>query len=75
MATDSISLTHGDLTGITYCGTRSFSIKSVTPDIPVYTEFLFIESPTGFIVAQTSDLNHVGFYTVEVENTLDEFPT
>ena len=45
--TDSISLLHGDMLGYTYCGSRLFSIVSVTPASPVYTDFLSIDTSSG----------------------------
>ena len=38
--TDSISLLLGDQTGLTFCGTRTLSLVSVTPNTPNYTNFL-----------------------------------
>ena len=45
--TDSISFLHGDKQGLTYCGSRSFSIVRVTPALPVYTNFLTIVTASG----------------------------
>ena len=38
--TDTVSENHGDGMGLTYCGSRVFSIVSVTPSSPAYAGFL-----------------------------------
>ena len=44
--TDSISLAHGDNTGLTFCGPRTLSLVSVSPSTPAYSNFLTFD-PTG----------------------------
>ena len=66
MGTDTISLTLGDQTGLTYCGERTFSIQGVSPATPAHSGFLTLDATTGSIVAQTNDPSHVGTYTVTV---------
>ena len=44
--TDTISLAHGDTTGLTFCGPRTLSLVSVSPSTPAYSNFLTFD-PTG----------------------------
>ena len=72
--TDTVSELLGDRGGLTYCGSRFFTILSVSPSTPVYTEFLTIDTSSGQIIAQTSDQSHVGTYTITIENCLVDWP-
>ena len=44
---DSASRTNGDLSGVTFCGTRTLTIQSVSPSTPAYSNFLTLTSPSG----------------------------
>ena len=73
---DSVSKLNGDLTGETFCGAKSMTIKSVSPSTPVYSGFLsFDTSSTPTLTAVTNDPSHQGVYTVTVEIVLDDYPT
>lgn len=72
---DSIAKLYGDLSGETYCGPKSFTITSVVPATPVYTEFLnFDTTSTPQFTAMSTDPSHQGTYTVNLEIAMDEFP-
>ena len=45
--TDSVSLALGDQTGLTFCGTRTLSLVSVTPNTPNYTNFLTFDGTSA----------------------------
>ena len=73
---DSVSKLNGDLSGETFCGSRSMTIKSVSPSTPAYSGFLsFDTSSTPTLTAATNDSSHQGVYTVTVEIVLDNYPT
>ena len=73
---DSVSKLNGDLTGETFCGAKSMTIKSVSPSAPVYSGFLsFDTSSTPTLTAITNDPSHQGVYTVTIEIVLDDYPT
>ena len=44
---DSISEAHGDLSGLTFCGSRTLSLDSVTPNTPNYTNFLTFDGTSA----------------------------
>ena len=44
---DSVSKAHGDLTGLNFCGARTLSLVSVTPNTPNYTNFLTFDGTTA----------------------------
>ena len=73
---DSVSKLNGDLSGETFCGSRSMTIKSVSPSSPAYNAFLsFDSSSTPTLTAVTNDSSYQGVYTVTVEIVLDNYPT
>jgi len=73
---DSVSKVNGDLSGETFCGAKSMTIKSVSPSAPVHSGFLsFDTSSTPTLTAVTNDPSHQGVYTVTIEIVLDDYPT
>ena len=44
---DSVSVMHGDNTGLTFCGSRTLSLVSVTPNTPNYTNFLAFDGTSA----------------------------
>ena len=73
--TDSIASLYGDLSGETYCGTKTLTIQSVVPATPLYSGFLtFDTTSTPQLTALTNDPSHQGLYTVTLLIVMDEFP-
>ena len=70
---DSVALNYGDHTGETFCGRKTLTITSVTPSLPVYTEFLsFDDTATWTFTALSTQANHQNVYTITAEIEMNE---
>ena len=86
--TDSVAKLFGDLTGTTWCGTKTLTIQSISPANPIESEFLSLdenwlidyeEETVTFIdqtlTASTNYPAHEGTYTVTLHIALDDYPS
>ena len=71
MMYDSISYSHGNLDGVTFCGTRTYSITMPSP----YPAWVKIDSSTGALSLKTTDTSLGGSEkSVEVTIALLDYP-
>lgn len=67
---DGVSLVEGNSDGVSFCGTRKFTVLGPTQILSVYQS----DQPNEQFVLQTDNINTIGVYTVSVEVGLLFYP-